>query len=236
MLKKCFILALSLAAFSFAQDAYAPAPSDEVQYEDVSAYTSGAPAPETPVVNINEVASSDPIFYVSLHPISMLFWWALLDIPTVALTIEGCIGPSFAIVTRPIFMYWSDERSYYNEKEEVALYDFGVTEGIRYYFGAHHMGLYIEPQFIFEHVGLDYTYSNDSEENYSVSGNLFGGGAVFGYKIVSGHFTMSSDIGYAYTKLSLSGKHDGRDSDDDAAEAVAVGGGLTGSFSVGFAF
>lgn len=30
MLKKCLILALSLAAFSFAQDAYAPAPSDEV--------------------------------------------------------------------------------------------------------------------------------------------------------------------------------------------------------------
>ena len=29
MLKKCLILALSLAAFSFAQDAYAPAPSDE---------------------------------------------------------------------------------------------------------------------------------------------------------------------------------------------------------------
>lgn len=233
MLKKCFILALSLAAFSFAQDAYAPAPSDEVQYEDVSAYTSGAPAPETPVVNINEVASSDPIFYVSLHPISMLFWWALLDIPTVALTIEGCIGPSFAIVTRPIFMYWSDERSYYYEKEEVALYDFGVTEGIRYYFGAHHMGLYIEPQFIFEHVGLDYTYSNDSEENYSVSGNLFGGGAVFGYKIVSGHFTMSSDIGYAYTKLSLKGRGENR---DDVAEAASVGGGLTGSFSVGFAF
>ena len=73
MLKKCLILALSLAAFSFAQDAYAPAPSDEVQYEDVSAYTSGAPAPETPVVNINEVPSSDPIFFVSVHPISMLF-------------------------------------------------------------------------------------------------------------------------------------------------------------------
>ena len=128
-------------------------------------------------------------------------------------------------------MYWSSTRNYYGDKEEVELYDFGVTEGIRYYFGPHHKGLYIEPQFIFEHVGLDYTYTVDTADNYTISGNLFGGGAVLGYKIVSGHFTMASDIGYAYTVLSLKGQNR-----DDVAEAAAVGGGFTGSFSVGFAF
>ena len=230
MLKNLIAILLVASVSLFAQNYSAPSPSSEVQYEDVSAYTSGAPAPETPVMNINEVASSDPIFFISLHPISMLFWWALLDIPTVNLTIEGCIGPVFAIITRPTFMYWSDRRNYDGSEEELELYDYGVTEGIRYYFGAHHQGLYVEPQFTFERVGLNYTYENDAEENVDVSGNLFGWGAVLGYKIISGHFTMSSDIGYGYRTISVKGRYR-----DDVDEASAVGGGLTGSFSMGFA-
>lgn len=232
MLKKWIVLVMAAAAFTFAQDAYAPEPTEETQYEDVSAYTSGAPAPETPLVTINEVPSSDPIFFVSLHPITMLFWWAIFDIPTVTLTIEGCIGPSFAIITRPTFLYWSDSRSFaFGDDEDVSLVDFGVTEGLRYYFGAHHKGTYIEPQFIFEHISLEYAYSDDRTEDVSISGNIFGGAVVIGYKMVSGHFTMASDIGFGYTSVSLKGE-----SKDDVAEATAVGSGLTGSFSVGYAF
>ena len=233
MLKKSIVFALAMAAFSLAQDeTYAPAPSEETQYEDVSEYTSGAPAPETPVVNINEVPSSDPIFFVSFHPISMFFWWALLDIPTINLTIEGCIGPIFAIVTRPTLMFWSTDRNYgTGGKEEASLFYMGVTEGVRYYFSAHHQGLYVEPQFIFEHVSLDYTYSADPDDDVKVSANLFGGGAVVGYKIVSGHFTMSSDIGFAYTTISLKGENR-----EDAEEVTSVGSGVTGSFSMGYAF
>ncbi len=232
MLKKWLFLVLAAAAFSFAQDAYAPAPTEETQYEDMSAYTSGAPAPETPLVTINEVKSSDPIFFISLHPITMLFWWAIFDIPTITITIEGCVGPSFAIITRPTFLYWSDSRTFgFDGNEEVSVLDFGVTEGIRYYFGPHHQGTYVEPQFIFEHVSLDYTYDDEPDDNVNVSGNIFGGAVVVGYKIVSGHFTMSSDIGYGYTSVSLKGRDK-----DDVAEATAVGGGITGSFSVGYAF
>ena len=124
-------------------------------------------------------------------------------------------------------------------KEEVDLYDYGVTLGLRYYFGAHHKGWYIEPQFMFERVTLDYTYDyksdsyyyRDPDEDANVSGNLLGGGAVIGYKIMSGKFTMSSDIGYAYRTISLKGR-----SRDDVEEASAVGAGFTGNVTAGFAF
>ena len=239
MLKNLIAILLVASVSLFAQDYSAPPPTSETQYEDVSAYTSGAPAPETPVMNINEVASTDPIFYVSIHPISMFFWWALLGIPTITLTIEGCIGPSFAVVTRPTFLYWGETRSSEYAKEEVDLYDYGVTLGLRYYFGAHHKGWYIEPQFMFERVTLDYTYDyksdsyyyRDPDEDANVSGNLLGGGAVIGYKIMSGKFTMSSDIGYAYRTISLKGR-----SRDDLEEASAVGAGVTGNVTAGFAF
>ena len=62
MIKKIAVVLVVAVSALFAQDVAAAAPT-ETQYEDVSAYTSGAPAPETPVVNINEVRSSDPIFY-----------------------------------------------------------------------------------------------------------------------------------------------------------------------------
>lgn len=241
MLKNLTAILLAASVSLFAQDYSAPPPTSETQYEDVSAYTSGAPAPETPVMNINEVASTDPIFYVSIHPISMFFWWALLGIPTISLTIEGCVGPSFAVITRPTFMYWGDTRTSDNVKEEVSLYDYGITLGIRYYFAAHHQGWYIEPQFIYERVTLDYTYDyNDDIDSYyprtrdedvNASGNLFGGGAVMGYKFMSGRFTMSSDIGYAYTTISLKGR-----SREDVEEASTVGAGFIGNVTAGFAF
>ena len=239
MLKNLTAILLVASVSLFAQDYSAPPPTSETQYEDVSAYTSGAPAPETPVMNINEVPSSDPIFYVSIHPISMFLWWAILGIPTITLTIEGCIGPSFAVITRPTFLYWGDTRSSQYVKEEVSLYDYGVTLGVRYYFGAHHKGWYIEPQFMFERVSLDYTYDyksesyyyRDADEDVNASGNLLGGGAVMGYKLMSGKFTMSSDIGYAYRTISLKGR-----SRDDVEEASAVGAGFTGNVTAGFAF
>jgi hypothetical protein len=241
MLKNLIAILLVASVSLFAQDYSAPPPTSETQYEDVSAYTSGAPAPETPVMNINEVASTDPIFYVSIHPISMFLWWALLGIPTISLTIEGCVGPSFAVITRPTFMYWGDTRTSDNVKEEVSLYDYGITLGIRYYFAAHHQGWYIEPQFIYERVTLDYTYDYDDDidryyprtrdEDMTASGNLFGGGAVMGYKFMSGRFTMSSDIGYAYTTISLKGR-----SREDVEEASAVGAGFIGNVTAGFAF
>ena len=58
MLKNLIAILLVASVSLFAQDYSAPPPTSETQYEDVSAYTSGAPAPETPVMNINEVAST----------------------------------------------------------------------------------------------------------------------------------------------------------------------------------
>lgn len=234
MIKRLSVILLATAMLAFAQDPYssdpyAPAPTEETQYEDMSAYTSGAPAPETPLVTINEVASSDPVFFVSLHPITMLFWWGLFNMPTINLTIEGCVGPTFAIITRPMLLFWNDSRSLGYDDEDLSLWDVGVTEGIRYYFGAHHKGLYVEPQFIYEHVGIEYSYDNN--DDLSVSANMFGGAVVVGYKILSGHFTMASDLGFAYTTISVSGKYK-----DDAEEVSSVGAGLTGSFSLGYAF
>ena len=232
MVKKIIAMLLVASACVLAQDeTYVPAPTEETQYEDMSAYTSGAPAPETPVMNINEVSSSDPVFYLSVHPVTMLLWWAIFDSPYFNITFEGCIGPVFSIITHPEFLFWGDSRSTQGFSEDVSLFAFGVTEGIRYYFGAHHKGLYLEPQFIYEHLGLDYEYSGYGRENVKVSGDAFGGAVVLGYKIVSGHFTMASDVGYGYIGVSVKGE-----SRDDVEEATAVGWGLTGNFSMGYAF
>lgn len=235
MLKKWFIFVLAMVAFNFAQDVNAPASAEQTGYVDMSAYTSGAPAPETPTVTINEVASSDPVFYVSLHPVTLLFWWSIFDIPDIQVTFEGCIGPSFSVVTHPEFLYWSDSRTVGGRNtsfnEDVSLYIFGITEGIRYYFGAHHKGLYVEPQFIYEHLGLDYHYAGNDKEDMDVSANAFGGALVAGYKIVVGHFTMASDIGLSYVYASAKGEFR-----DDIEEASTVGWGYTGNFSIGYAF
>lgn len=239
MLKKIVVVLVVAVSALFAQDVAAPAPT-ETQYEDVSAYTSGAPAPETPVVNINEVRSSDPIFYLSLHPIT-LFVFSLIDAPMVYLTFEGCISNHFSVITRPMFFYFDEDADNSSDGASTAvdLYVFGLTEGLRFYFNDHPWGLYVEPEFDYRHYGLDYEHhyasdwpSDDREDDYSASAEAFGFTLVVGHKYVKNHFTTSFDVGYGY--LYTTATDDEEDDVDTGFSSVGFGWDM--NFTMGYAF
>ena len=61
MMKKFIAACLFVVAFASAQ-----------VVDDPYAYTSGAQEKETPVMDINHTENDEPMFAVSIHPISML--------------------------------------------------------------------------------------------------------------------------------------------------------------------
>ena len=227
-MKKWIVLFLASAVISFAQDAYAPAPTEETQYEDMSQYTSGAPAPETPVVNINEVKSNENRFAISIHPIS-LFIFSLIDIPMVYLTFEAGITENFSFILRPYILdaEFTDD----DDDENLELYMFGIMGGVRYYLNGGHKGVYVEPEFEYMHLGLDYEYEHDHSDDESGSVDGFGFYVVVGYKFLDGHFTLASDVGYGYSSYTAKGENK-----DDVEEVSAIGFGYTINFMMGFAF
>ena len=213
-MKKIIIACLLSATLSMAQIA------------DPNAYTSGAPDPATTVVNINHVENDEPMFAVSVHPVSMIIL-SLISVPSVYLTIEGNIGSRMSLITRPSFIWYE----FTSGAEHVDLSLWGISEGLRYYFDEGHRGIYLAGHFSYDRIGIDYTYDRDPSENESAHANLFGGGIYVGHKVRNGHFTMSLDIGFVYYSCSATS-----DEKDDIDEASTVGAGIDLNYTIGVAF
>ena len=194
--------------------------------DDPYAYTSGAQEKETPVMDINHTENDEPMFAVSIHPISMLIL-SLFDIPSIYLTIEGNLGSHMSLITRPSYI-WAE---FSDSDEDLDIYLFGISEGLRFYFDEGHRGLYLAGHFNYARVGLEYTYDYDHDEDYEAHANGFGVGIYIGHKIRVGHFTSSWDIGYSYMKYSASGKEK-----DDVEDVSTVGSGYDINYTIGFAF
>ncbi len=193
---------------------------------DPSEYTSGASEPETPVVNINHVENDEPLFAVSVHPVSMLIL-SIFDIPSIYLTIEGNLGSHLSLITRPSYV-WKD---FSDSNRDLDIFIFGLSEGLRYYFSEGHRGLFAAAHFNYARAGMDYEYKNHPEDNEKLRLNGFGFGAYVGHKVRSGHFTMSIDIGYSYVRYSATGKNK-----DDLDDVTSVGSGLDLNYTIGVAF
>lgn len=124
--------------------------------ENPEPYTSGAPAPKTPTMNINHVESDEPMFAVEVHPISLLFNPLIWSNETVMFTVEGNINSNASIITRPF--YKGEKISKKHEKGYVDV--FGLSEGFRYYFDRGHKGWYTAAHFTFEYVSLMHSYDD----------------------------------------------------------------------------
>ena len=217
MIKKILSISLLGIALAFAQ-----------VVDDPNAYTSGAQEPELQVMNVNHTENDEPLFAISIHPISMLVL-SLFDVPSLYMTIEGNLSSHLSLVTRP-YLIW-DDFSYSDENLEIFL--FGVSEGLRYYFSEGHRGFYVAPHFSYDRVSLEYSYEYEdgcrNSRNTNVNG--FGFGIYIGHKILAGHFTSSWDIGYSYTRFSASKKEK-----DDVDRVSTVGSGYDINYTIGFAF
>lgn len=215
MIKKLLSVCLLSIAFASAQ-----------VVDDPYAYTSGAQEQEAPVMNINHTENDEPLFAVSIHPVSM-FILSLFDIPSVFLTIEGNLSSHMSLITRP-YVIWTDVS---DNDEELDIFLFGISEGLRFYFNEGHRGVYLAGHFTYDRVSLEYTYEGNSKNNFDVHGNGFGFGFYLGHKFRSGHFTTSFDIGYVYSHYSISGK-----AEDDVERVATVGSGYDLNYTFGFAF
>ena len=214
MIKQVFLTSLFLIGFGFAEVA------------DPTLYTSGAPEPATPVVNINHVENDEPMFAVSIHPVSM-FILSLFDIPSIYLTIEGNLGSRLSVITRPSVI-WAD---FTDDDEGLDIFLFELSEGLRFYFNEGHRGWFTAAHFRYDRVGIEYTYDKNSAKDYDVHFNGYGLAVYLGHKFRSGHFTSSWDIGYTYTKFSTSNKKK-----DDVEKVSSVGSGWDMNYTIGFAF
>lgn len=223
-MKKLVVLIFALTMVAFAQDTYAPEATSVSQQDDVSAYTSGAPAPETPLVNINETKSDEPVFFVSFHPMSLLIL-SLVDFTGFYVTLEGNVGPAFGLVVRPVYL--NAEASDSDEKLELS--EYGAALGLRYYFNPKHQGFYVEPRVEYLRIDGDYTEKYHYDDA-TVTGNAFGVGALAGFKATHGHFTMFMDAGYEYYFISVTGRQR-----DDIEDAATIGGGYDINLGIGFA-
>ncbi|MBR4559732.1 MAG: hypothetical protein IKO21_09230 [Fibrobacter sp.] len=189
---------------------------------DPNEYTSGAGEPATPVVNINHVENDEPMFAVSIHPISM-FILSLIDVPSVFLTIEGNLGSRMSLITRPN-MVWAD---FTNDDEGLDVFVFGISEGLRAYMNEGHRGLYADAHFVYNYVSMDYSYDRNPDKDIDAHLNGFGFALYLGHKFRSGFFTTSFDVGYKFVKYSASKKEK-----EDLEDATAVG----SSFDINYTF
>ena len=215
MLKKILSVCLLAGAFAFAQ-----------VVDDPYAYTSGAQESDLPVMNVNHTENDEPLFAVSIHPVSM-FILSLFDIPSIFLTIEGNLASHVSLITRP-YVIWTD---FSDSDEDLDVFLFGISEGLRFYLNEGHRGLYLAGHFTYDRVSLEYTYEGSSREDYDVHVNGFGFGVYVGHKFRSGHFTTSFDVGYVYSHFSTSGK-----AEDDVDRVATVGSGYDINYTFGFAF
>lgn len=225
-MEKIIAIVFALAIASFAQDPYAPAATSDSQHDDFSAYTSGAPAPETPLVNINEVPVDEPLFFLYVHPFSLSVM-SILGLPTIFVTFEGCFMENLSVVVRPEYLFSTFDIGVDEDEFEVSAY--GLTLGLRHYFKPMHRGIYVEPEIQYAHVELDFTEGRHKDDGVTSDG--FGLGAVFGWKMTSGHFSMFWDVGFIYTFATADGKYD-----DDVAEVSAIGGSYEINLGIGYAF
>ena len=194
--------------------------------DDPYAYTSGAQEKETPVMNVNHTENDEPLFAVSIHPISM-FFLTLFDIPSIYLTVEGNLASHFSLITRP-YVIWKD---FSDSDEELDIYLFGISEGLRFYFDGGHRGLYLAGHFMYDRVGLEYTYEGNSKDNFDIHMNGYGFGLYVGHKYRSGHFTTSFEVGYVYSRYSGSDE-----AEDDVEKIATVGSGIDLCYTFGFVF
>ncbi len=215
MIKKILSVCLLSIAFASAQIA-----------DDPYAYTSGAQEQETPVMNINHTDSDEPVFAISIHPVSM-FILSLIDIPSIFLTIEGNLASHVSLITRPYFV-WAE---FSDSDEDLDIFLFGISEGLRFYFNEGHRGLYLSGHFNYDRVSLEYTYEGNSRDNIDAHANGFGFGIYIGHKFRSGHFTTSFDVGYVYSHYSTSAK-----AEDDVDRVATVGSGYDINYTFGFTF
>lgn len=196
--------------------------------ENPEPYTSGAPAPKTPVVNINHVENDEPMFAVEVHPISLLFNPLIWSNETVMFTVEGNINSNASIITRPF--YKGEKISKKHEKGYVDV--FGLSEGFRYYFDRGHKGWYTAAHFTFEYVSLMHSYDDSKYDRVEDSGNGIELGLYLGHRFRYGrHFVSSIDVGAIYSEIFVS-----KDGKDDVEDVTNVGIGLDINFTVGFAF
>lgn len=194
--------------------------------EDPNAYTSGAQEAETPVMNINHTENDEPMFAISIHPISMLIL-SLFDIPSIYLTVEGNLGSRMSLITRPNVI-WKD---YSYSDRDLDILVLGISEGLRYYFSEGHRGLFAAAHFNYNRASLDYEYSDNPDKDVEAHVNGYGFGIYVGHKIRSGHFTSSWDIGYNYTRFSGSSSEE-----DDVEKVTNVGSSLDINYTIGVAF
>lgn len=215
MIKKFFAACLFGLSFASAQ-----------LVDDPYAYTSGAQEKPTPVMNVNHTENDEPLFAVSIHPVSM-FILTLFDIPSIYLTIEGNLASHVSLITRP-YVIWKD---FSNSDEDLDVMLLGVSEGLRFYFDGGHRGLYLAGHFIYDRVNLEYSYDDDFRKGTDVHVNGFGFGLYVGHKFRSGHFTTSFEVGYVYSHYSGSDK-----AKDDVERISTVGSGIDLNYTFGFTF
>ncbi len=195
--------------------------------EDPSQYTSGAAEPATPNVTVNHVESNEPVFAISVHPVTMAIYSLVLDIPSLYLTVEGNINSNASIITRPFYV----GKEFDNKYENIDLDIFGLSEGFRYYFMRGHKGWFASFHVNYEYISLEYTDKDDRDDNIKVTGNGIGIGAYLGTKTLwGGRFTTSWDIGVTYTQAFVKGR-----SKDDVDEVSDVGVGIDLNYTMGFA-
>lgn len=226
MLKKIIASAILVAACfgsSFAQ-----------VVDDPSKYTSGAPAPATPNVTINRVPSNEPIFAVSLHPASLIFYPIFKDYLPLILTVEGNINSNASIITRPYYKSksWTDEDD--DDKRydtDIDVWVLGISEGFRYYFNRGHMGMYTAIHAIYEYASVERDYEDKSSKDFKESGNSLGLAFYVGSKTIWGHFTSSFDIGATYTNTFIN-----RKCKKDLEEISSVGMDFDINYTLGFTF
>lgn len=199
--------------------------SQVVEYP--TAYTSGGGDPATTTMVLNHVESDEPMFAVSIHPISMVVFSLILDIPSIYVTVEGNVNSNVSIITRPFYLgkEWSDDG------ESIDLDLFSLSEGVRYYFSRGHRGLFTSFHVNYSYISLEYNYDDDfyDDENSDASGNALGLGFYLGSKSTWGRFTTSWDIGLTYTKAFVKGRYK-----SDVEEVSSVGFGLDINYTLGF--
>jgi len=173
---------------------------------------------------------ADPQWSISIHPFSMIVFTAL-RMPSLYVTAERAITTKTSLIVRPAFIYATSDAYDISSTNSFDLYLAGITLGGRYYFSQGHSGVYVDAQFQYAHVGVDYSGSDGSA---SVSANVFGPFAQIGWKS-GGRIVFSIDAGFGYNIMSATAK--GETASEEDVENVAGKGFVRDSnLTLGLAF
>ena len=151
-----------------------------------------------------QVENDEPLFAVSLHAVDMIYD-ALWGMPSILLTFEGNLNSNMSLVTRPHLIFGDYTRGKKGSpyRREIDVFDFGISEGLRFYFRSGHRGWFMAGHFVYDRVNLDYKFEQFDERNDSFKGNGFGGAFYGGHKFRSGNFTSSLEMGLKYCRYFL---------------------------------